>query len=535
MGDMDFSFLMRPVRPKTPDFLQYMNQARSLRDLTDQRRIRELQLQNEQMDLERKRQQAEDERRLRQALATGGPIAENVTLPDLMRRGIPPALAIKLHDQLLQSQTAASTLKTAQLAQAAAQRKAEAEKEQGVADTLYGVRSIPDPEKRQAAMDILAMSELDPRLKAEYAGFTGQAAPEQPLGIQRAGQPTPLIEPEFRARYAAGYNPTQLQALLEAEHKAKAERTKEALDIRAKQLDQSIKTAPDESATQEEYRAWRESLPADIRARTPVQKSLMAIRSVQRMGLTAEQREPSGVGDWIRIATDPSSTPEQQKRADDALIKHGQQARQAAPQMILSADQKVGNEAKLRDDFRQESKNHITLRDAWGKIQGAAQSQTGAGDMSLIFAYMKILDPGSTVREGEYATAQNAGSIPERITAIYNRAIKGEKLDPNVRAQFVEEASKIYHQSEADHEKIRNIYRGIALRSNLDPDNVVVDYSPGIVPPKPAAPKKAAPQTGPAPTVPLRDVLKLEPGTIDNGYRFKGGDPAKKENWEKVK
>src|SRR4029450_11758418 len=112
-----------------------------------------------------------------------------------------------------------------------------------------------------------------------------------------------------------------------------------------------------------------------------------------------------------------------------------------------------------------------------------------------------------TVREGEYATAQNAGSIPERITAIYNRAIKGEKLDPNVRAQFVQEASKIYHQSEADHEKIRNIYRGIASRSNLDPDNVVVDSSPGIVPPKPAAPKKAAPQTGPAPFIPIQEVM----------------------------
>src|SRR4029453_4273865 len=152
----------------------------------------------------------------------------------------------------------------------------------------------------------------------------------------------------------------------------------------------------------------------------------------------------------------------------------------------------------------------------------------GAGNKRLIFTYMKILDPGSTVREGEYATTQKGGKIPERITAVYNRVVKGEKLAPNVRAQFVEEASKIYRQSEADHEKIRNIYRGIASRSNLDPDNVVVDYSPGIVPPKPAAPKKATAQTGPAPTVPLRDVLKLEPGTIDNGYRFKGGDPAVK-------
>src|SRR4030095_9092433 len=286
MGPFDPGILGKVPLSGPPSFRESYKFGITLRDLADQRRVRMLQLPNEQMDLERKRQQAEDEKMLRQALATGGPISENVTLPDLMRRGIPPALAIKLHDQLIQSQPTASTLKTAQLSQAAAERKAEAEKQQGVADTLYGVRSIPEPGNAPAPTATLAMSELDPRLKAEYASFTGQAAPEQPLGIQRAGQPTPLVEPEFRARDAAGYNPTQLQALLEAEQKAKAERTKEALDIRAKQLDQSIKTAPDESATQAAYTAWRQSLPADIRARTPEKKSLMAIRSVQRMGLT---------------------------------------------------------------------------------------------------------------------------------------------------------------------------------------------------------------------------------------------------------
>ena len=40
-----------------------------------------------------------------------------------------------------------------------------------------------------------------------------------------------------------------------------------------------------------------------------------------------------------------------------------------------------------------------------------------AGDMALIFSYMKMLDPNSTVREGEYATAQDAGSIPHASLA----------------------------------------------------------------------------------------------------------------------
>ena len=56
--------------------------------------------------------------------------------------------------------------------------------------------------------------------------------------------------------------------------------------------------------------------------------------------------------------------------------------------------------------------------------------------ISLIFGFMKMLDPGSVVREGEFATAQNAASIPDRIRNAYNRALEGTRLNPQQREMF---------------------------------------------------------------------------------------------------
>lgn len=82
--------------------------------------------------------------------------------------------------------------------------------------------------------------------------------------------------------------------------------------------------------------------------------------------------------------------------------------------------------------------------------QGIAPASAGeaASDISLIFAFMKMLDPNSVVREGEFATAQNSGGIEEKIRNTYNQAVSGEFLTPEQREDFVRRAYRIYRGSE---------------------------------------------------------------------------------------
>src|SRR5690606_34926922 len=81
--------------------------------------------------------------------------------------------------------------------------------------------------------------------------------------------------------------------------------------------------------------------------------------------------------------------------------------------------------SSLSDDLRNESSAYLDQRASWGRIRASAQNATAAGDLALIFNYMKLLDPTSVVREGEFATAQNSGSVPNRVIALYNNLLNG--------------------------------------------------------------------------------------------------------------
>lgn len=143
-------------------------------------------------------------------------------------------------------------------------------------------------------------------------------------------------------------------------------------------------------------------------------------------------------------------------------------------------DEKVKAEGALRDDYFKASKDFITIRDAKNKLDNI--ETTGAGDMALVFTYMKILDPGSTVREGEYATAVNAAGVPSAIQALYNRAVGGGQLGDEARKQIKSQANKIYQTQAVQHDKTATQFANIARKNRLDPNSAVPDLLPAVTP-----------------------------------------------------
>lgn len=69
-----------------------------------------------------------------------------------------------------------------------------------------------------------------------------------------------------------------------------------------------------------------------------------------------------------------------------------------------------------------------------------AKSGNAASQISLVFSYMKALDPTSTVREGEFATVQNAAGVPDRIRNSFNKLQNGEFLTSGQIDDIVNEA-----------------------------------------------------------------------------------------------
>jgi hypothetical protein len=58
----------------------------------------------------------------------------------------------------------------------------------------------------------------------------------------------------------------------------------------------------------------------------------------------------------------------------------------------------------------------------------ASGPQTSEGDIAMVFAWMKMLDPGSTVREGEQAQVSNARGVPDSLRMQYNNLLGNTAL-----------------------------------------------------------------------------------------------------------
>jgi len=131
---------------------------------------------------------------------------------------------------------------------------------------------------------------------------------------------------------------------------------------------------------------------------------------------------------------------------------------------------------KLRKEFIQQSKTFVDVQDAHRRVVSSAEDPSAAGDLALIFNYMKILDPGSVVREGEFATAQNSQGVPERIRAKYNQVMSGERLGEGARRDFVKRAGMMFEKQKQTHVKLRGEYDRIAKNMGIEPSNVIIDY-----------------------------------------------------------
>lgn len=130
---------------------------------------------------------------------------------------------------------------------------------------------------------------------------------------------------------------------------------------------------------------------------------------------------------------------------------------------------------KLRDEFTARTKNFRESTDAYRRVVASAEDPSPAGDLSLIFNYMKVLDPGSVVRESEFATAAASGSYGQRIQSLVTRALTGNRLADGIRADFVDRAKRLYGAQTDGYNQSVSEYTRIAEGFGVDPAMVVTD------------------------------------------------------------
>lgn len=150
----------------------------------------------------------------------------------------------------------------------------------------------------------------------------------------------------------------------------------------------------------------------------------------------------------------------------------------ATLQKLMASDEtvdseKVTGETSLRKEFTDRTKEFNTVQQSYQKIANATPN--AQGDMSLIFAYMKMLDPSSTVREGEYANAESTRGVPDEIRAAYNKALNGQKLSETQRTGFKNEAANVYNTYVESQLQTNQQYEDLAGQYGYNPTRIVGD------------------------------------------------------------
>ncbi len=170
------------------------------------------------------------------------------------------------------------------------------------------------------------------------------------------------------------------------------------------------------------------------------------------------------------------------------------------PGQVTSTTQPVGQltqapiikkQAQTKQDiFKQEQdarKDYIAtpevkafneMKSAYGQINAGLNAVSAAGDLTAATKFMKLLDPGSVVRESELYIAMDATGVLDKATNYYSRLSRGEKLTPSQREDFRNIATQLYKAAENTKLNYDKQYEEIAKSNNLDPSKIIVNYKP---------------------------------------------------------
>jgi len=192
-----------------------------------------------------------------------------------------------------------------------------------------------------------------------------------------------------------------------------------------------------------------------------------------------------------------------------------------AAAMAARENLNIKDESSFRKEYHKESANFRDAKRIYKSMQQVGLQGTGAADVSLVFSFFKVLDPISTVRESEVATAEQAASIPMRLINIYNRLVTGEKLAPDQRQELIDAAGAYYRSREQPQKNREEFYTKTARAYGMDPARVVPRYWEPQ-----GAGAGARQQAAPAGAVPPSSGVRSNPTAADallNKYGISGG------------
>lgn len=179
---------------------------------------------------------------------------------------------------------------------------------------------------------------------------------------------------------------------------------------------------------------------------------------------------------------------------------------------VIPADKRPDAEGKLRKEYSDQTKPYQDVKSAYGRILAVSDPKTpdeeAAADLALVFNFMKMQDPGSTVNTSEFANAQNAAGVPDRLRNVWNNLKTGGRLNAAQRKAFRGQAENLYKVAGQQEATVRTGIERIAKGYGLNTENIF--FTPTET--APTAPGAAQGGLSPAEQAELDALRKRFPG-----------------------
>lgn len=110
-------------------------------------------------------------------------------------------------------------------------------------------------------------------------------------------------------------------------------------------------------------------------------------------------------------------------------------------------------------------------------VSAARAAPTAAGDLDLIYAMGKIMDPNSVVREGEMKLAGGSGSWADRLQGFVGKGSgAGPGLPAGMRKRLVDALANRVAALGGSYNQTASTYEGYAKGSGIDPKYLVGEH-----------------------------------------------------------
>ena len=329
--------------------------------------------------------------------------------------------------------------------------------------------TLLNPEKFGKVVDSLAKQKLDPEVLREQVAKSNKAVQEAQNAVDTA---------EDDVAKAAATRKLE-------EEKAKQEKIKTEIADATQAAAQAKIIADSDKARGDADKAVADAITAQAAATNAPEKAAadakLAKAQAEKAAIEAKYEERKQVDEIVKRAGDLGLTKAQTNEVLAKTRKLDIETKKAV--LELAAYQKSGGvdpskifeyEEKIRKEYQGRTKVYGEVQTIFSNLQASAQAKTGPGDIALITGFMKMLDPGSVVRETEFATARDTAGLFESLKNDAQKLESGQLfgLNSTQRQQYVNLAQQYLNAAKKKADQDKKDLRVVVDNYKLNPENV---------------------------------------------------------------